>query len=77
MSTQITVRIPDDLVAFMDEQVSAGSASSRATLVARAVERERRRAVAEQDASIYATSADDADLSAFAAHAADHSPALD
>ena len=52
MSTQIAIRLPDDMVAFLDKSVAAGDAPSRAALVARAVEREMRRQVAEQDAAI-------------------------
>jgi Arc/MetJ-type ribon-helix-helix transcriptional regulator len=62
MSTQIAVRLPDDLVAFVDGQVTSGSASSRAAVVARALERERRRAAAERDAAIYAAGAEGVDL---------------
>jgi Arc/MetJ-type ribon-helix-helix transcriptional regulator len=54
MSTQIAVRLPDDLVAFVDGQVQAGEVPSRAAFVARALERERRRLTAERDAAIYA-----------------------
>ncbi len=52
MSIQIAIRLPDDMVAFLDQSVAAGNAPSRAALVARAVEREMRRQVAEQDAAI-------------------------
>lgn len=52
MSVQIAIRLPDDMVAFLDKSVAAGNAPSRAALVARAVEREMRRQVAEQDAAI-------------------------
>lgn len=52
MSTQIAVRLPDDMVAFLDQSVADGRAPSRAALVASAVEREMRRLVAEQDARI-------------------------
>jgi Arc/MetJ-type ribon-helix-helix transcriptional regulator len=62
MSIQIAVRLPDDIVAFVDAQVSAGEAASRAAVVARALERERRRALAERDAAIYAAGAEDRDL---------------
>lgn len=55
MTTQIAVRLPDDIVAFLDDQVRAGEASSRAALVARALERMRRAAIAERDAKIYAS----------------------
>jgi Arc/MetJ-type ribon-helix-helix transcriptional regulator len=52
MSVQIAIRLPDEMVAFLDKSVAAGNAPSRAALVARAVEREMRRQVAEQDAVI-------------------------
>ena len=40
MSTQIAVRLPDEMVAYLDRLVAAGRAPSRAALVAAAVERE-------------------------------------
>jgi hypothetical protein len=43
MTKQVAVRLPDDLVEFMDELVASGEESSRASFVARAVRRERRR----------------------------------
>lgn len=55
MTIQIAVRLPDEIVAFVDEQVSSGAASSRAAVVARALEHERRRTAAERDAAIYAS----------------------
>ncbi|MBK6956473.1 MAG: hypothetical protein IPH27_13840 [Actinomycetales bacterium] len=63
MSTQIAVRLPDDLVAFLDASVKSGVAPSRAALVARAVEREMRRQRAEGDVAILrsAGAADDLD----------------
>jgi Arc/MetJ-type ribon-helix-helix transcriptional regulator len=54
MSKQIAVRLPDQLVEFIDERVQEGSAPSRAAVVAEALERERRRALAERDAAILA-----------------------
>jgi Arc/MetJ-type ribon-helix-helix transcriptional regulator len=50
VSTQIAVRLPDEVVAFLDRTVAAGKAPSRAALVASAVEREMRRQAGEQDA---------------------------
>ena len=50
MSTQIAVRLPDEMVAFLDRAVADGRAPSRAALVASAVEREMRRGLAEHDA---------------------------
>ena len=76
MTTQITVRLPDDAVAFIDSQVALGAAASRAALVARAVERERRAVVADRDAAIYAASVDDADLASFTSAAAATTPDL-
>ena len=63
MSTQIAVRLPDEMVAFLDRTVAAGKAPSRAALVATAVEREMRRQAAEQDAQVLREkgSADDLD----------------
>lgn len=64
MTVQIAIRLPDDMVAFLDKSVAAGNAPSRAALVARAVEREMRRQVAEQDAAILrerGTTTDDLD----------------
>lgn len=52
MSTQIAVRLPDDMVAFLDQAVAEGTAPSRAAVVAGAVEREMRRLAAERDAEI-------------------------
>ena len=62
MTIQIAVRLPDDIVAFVDEQVSSGAATSRAAVVARALERERRREAAEHDAAIYAANTAPGDL---------------
>lgn len=76
MTTQITVRLPDDDVAFIDARVAQGAAASRAALVARAIERERRAVAAERDAAIYAASADDANLAAFTRAAAAATPDL-
>ena len=52
MSTQIAVRLPDEMVAFLDHLVAIGKAPSRAALVVSALEREMRRQGAEQDAQI-------------------------
>ena len=52
MSTQIAVRLPDEMVAFLDHTVATGKAPSRASVVAAAVEREMRRQAAEHDAQV-------------------------
>jgi len=52
MSTQIAVRLPEEMVAFLDKAVADGKATSRAALISAAVEREMRRQAAETDAEI-------------------------
>lgn len=69
MSTQIAVRLPDEIVDFIDELVSRGEAGSRAQVVTRALERERRRRGAERDAAIYAAERRDHDMDTLAAYA--------
>ena len=49
MSTQIAVRLPDELVAYVDRAVAAGRVKSRAELVARLIARDARRQRAEED----------------------------
>jgi Arc/MetJ-type ribon-helix-helix transcriptional regulator len=71
MSKQIAVRLPDELVAFVDSIVENGAQRSRAAVVTRALERERRRSIAARDAEILAARGPDADLASLAAHAAD------
>jgi Arc/MetJ-type ribon-helix-helix transcriptional regulator len=70
MSKQIAVRLPDDLVDFVDSLVKDGKAGSRATVVTRALERERRRAIAAQDAAILARAGADTDMDRLAEHVA-------
>jgi Arc/MetJ-type ribon-helix-helix transcriptional regulator len=69
MSKQIAVRLPDELVDFVDSVVESGSERSRAAVVTRALERERRRTIAARDAEILAASGPDDDLASLAAHA--------
>lgn len=52
VSTQIAVRLPEAMVAFLDQAVAQGKATSRAALVTAALEREMRRQAAEADATI-------------------------
>ena len=49
MTTQIAVRLPDEMVRFLDRSVASGKAASRAALVAAALEREMRLQTAQQD----------------------------
>jgi Arc/MetJ-type ribon-helix-helix transcriptional regulator len=62
MSTQIAVRLPDDVVDFVDHLVAEGRATSRAAVIARALERERRHEMAVHDAAIYAESGEDPEM---------------
>ena len=73
MSKQIAVRLPEDIVDFVDELVRDGQAGSRAIVVRRALERERRRTIAARDAEILARAATDADMDSLARYAA-HAP---
>ena len=70
MSKQITVRLPDEQVAFIDALVAAGDATSRADVVARALERERRRLVALRDVTILVGTQDESDLAEMARYSA-------
>jgi Arc/MetJ-type ribon-helix-helix transcriptional regulator len=77
MSRQIAVRLPDDLVEFIDATVSAGIASSRAAVVATAVDRELRRHTAARDARILAEANAEPDLDSLAEYAAKLTSDLD
>ncbi len=70
MSRQLTVRLADDLIEFIDSRVRAGKASSRAAVIARAVEHDRRRAIAQRDAAILAAADPPDDFDDLAAYAA-------
>jgi Arc/MetJ-type ribon-helix-helix transcriptional regulator len=70
MSKQIAVRLPDELVDFVDELVDSGDGRSRAAVVTRALERERRRVAATRDAQILARTGPDPELAGLAEHVA-------
>jgi Arc/MetJ-type ribon-helix-helix transcriptional regulator len=70
MSVQMTIRVDDDLAAFVDRAAQAGE-GSRAEVINRALRREIRRRAAERDAQLYATTSDpDLDSDAYAVWAA-------
>jgi Arc/MetJ-type ribon-helix-helix transcriptional regulator len=69
MSKQIAVRLSDDLVDFVDGLVDSGVERSRASVVTRALERERRRAIAARDAEILSRTGPDPELAGLAEHA--------
>ncbi|MCB1264623.1 MAG: antitoxin [Mycobacterium sp.] len=70
MSKQIAVRLPEDVVEFIDNEVDRRRSESRASFVLKALQREQRRLIAARDARILAEegSADD-DFDALAARA--------
>jgi Arc/MetJ-type ribon-helix-helix transcriptional regulator len=70
MTTQIAVRLPDEMVGFLDRMVAQGRAPSRAAVVERALAREIRRQTAARDAEILAAAGPAADLDALAGYAA-------
>ena len=70
MSKQIAVRLPEDLVEFVDGVVASGQEASRAAVVTRALERDQRRATAERDAAILAASGPDSELAGLAEYSA-------
>jgi Arc/MetJ-type ribon-helix-helix transcriptional regulator len=76
MTKQIAVRLPDELVDFVDELVRSGAGGSRAAVVTKALQRERRRAIAARDAEILARTGPDPDLAGLAEYAAGLPPPL-
>jgi len=72
MTIQITVRLPNDLVDFVDSEVASGVVTSRADAVARALVRERRHRTALADVAILRSGVQDDDLDSLAAHTAAH-----
>jgi Arc/MetJ-type ribon-helix-helix transcriptional regulator len=70
MSVQIAVRLPDSMVEFLDRLVAEGQATSRASVVERALAREFRRQIAARDAAILAEAGADPDMDNLAEYAA-------
>jgi Arc/MetJ-type ribon-helix-helix transcriptional regulator len=71
MSVQLTVRIPDELAGFVDQDVADGRAASRADAIAKALAREKRRRAAERDAELLIAHRGEVDdLDGLANHAA-------
>jgi Arc/MetJ-type ribon-helix-helix transcriptional regulator len=77
MTVQITVRLPGDLVAFVDNLVADGAVTSRADAVTRALTRERRRQAALADVAILRRRGNEPDLDALAEYTAAHPLDLD
>lgn len=70
VTTQIAVRLPDDMVAFLDRLVATGRATSRASAIERALAREIRRDIAARDAAILAGTEPDEDMDSLAGYVA-------
>ena len=70
MSVQIAVRLPESVVEFLDRLVAEGQATSRASVVERALAREFRRLIAARDAAILAEAGADPDMDGLADYAA-------
>lgn len=67
MTVQMTIRVDDELAAFVDRAAKAGE-GSRADIINRALRREVRRRAAHRDAQIYASTSDpDLDSDAYRA----------
>jgi Arc/MetJ-type ribon-helix-helix transcriptional regulator len=66
MTKQIRVRLPDRLVRFVDEIVESGDEPSRAAVVKKALERERRRTVAARDVAALVAGGPDPGLAGLA-----------
>ena len=62
MSIQIAVRLPEDVVEYLDRSVAEGLARSRAALVTSALERQMRSDMAVADAAILRQHGPDDDL---------------
>jgi Arc/MetJ-type ribon-helix-helix transcriptional regulator len=77
MSKQIAVRLPDELVEFVDGLVDSGAGRSRAGIVTKVLERERRRAIAARDVEILARTGPDPELTGLAEYAGDLASKLD
>jgi Arc/MetJ-type ribon-helix-helix transcriptional regulator len=77
MSKQIALRLPDELVDFLDEVIASGRFESRAAIVTRELRRFQRRLIAERDAEIYRTQGDDPELLAIAEFISKHPVSLD
>ena len=61
-STQIAVRLPDEMVSELDELIAAGEAPSRASVIEQALRRELRRYLAERDLRILEQACEDEEL---------------
>ncbi len=70
MTKRITVRLPKEIVDFVDGLMSEGEAKSRAVVVSQALERECRRVIATRDVALLYGSNGDPDMDRLAEHLA-------
>jgi Arc/MetJ-type ribon-helix-helix transcriptional regulator len=70
MSTQIAVRLPDEMVSELDELIATGEAPSRASVIEQALRHELRRYLYEREARILVSTEPDPDLEAWVSYAA-------
>ena len=68
MTIQIAVRLPDELVAYVDTLVSQGAAGSRAAVVTSALTSYRQQLRGEQDARILEETGDYDDFDSLVGH---------
>lgn len=76
-TTQIAIRLPDEIVAYLDRSVGEGRAPSRAALVTSALERHMRRYLAERDAEILGSSSNPDDLDELVTWSVAHPPGIE
>lgn len=77
MSTQIAVRLPDELVSYLDEIARSEPGSSRAAVIRAALERDRRVRQAERDVRILMETGDYEDFEGLNDYARRNPPPLD
>lgn len=77
MSTQIAVRLPEELVQYIDDLVERRIVKSRADFVAKAIAREQRHRGALADVEVLKRLGNDPDLDALAEYQAAHPIELD
>jgi Arc/MetJ-type ribon-helix-helix transcriptional regulator len=77
MSTQIAVRLPDEMVAELDALIASGQVPSRASVVEAALRRELRQYAYAREAELLAGGSGDADLEALHRWVAGNRPPVD
>jgi Predicted transcriptional regulators containing the CopG/Arc/MetJ DNA-binding domain and a metal-binding domain len=65
MTTQIAVRLPEEMVSELDKLIATGEATSRASVIEQALRRELRRYLYEREATILANAEPDPEMDAW------------